>query len=135
MEATVVIPNYNGIKYLKGCLDSLREQSRHDFKVLLIDNGSQDGSVQLVKSHYPEVELVCFSENRGFCGAVNEGIRRADTPYVILLNNDTVCAQEFVAELIAAMEKMPDCFSCASQMVKMQDSTVIDNAEIGRAHV
>lgn len=128
MEATVVIPNYNGIKYLKGCLDSLREQSRHDFKVLLIDNGSQDGSVQLVKSHYPEVELVCFSENRGFCGAVNEGIRRADTPYVILLNNDTVCAQEFVAELIAAMEKMPDCFSCASQMVKMQDSTVIDNA-------
>lgn len=128
MEATVVIPNYNGIKYLKGCLDSLREQSRHDFKVLLIDNGSQDGSTQLVESHYPEVELVCFPENRGFCGAVNEGIRRADTPYVILLNNDTVCDPEFVAELIAAMEKSPKCFSCASRMVKMQDSGIIDNA-------
>lgn len=128
MEATVVIPNYNGIKYLKGCLDSLREQSRHDFKVLLIDNGSQDGSASFVESHYPEVELVCFSENRGFCGAVNEGIRRADTPYVILLNNDTVCDQEFVAELIAAIDEMPHCFSCASQMVKMQDSGIIDNA-------
>ncbi|MFR8548086.1 MAG: glycosyltransferase family 2 protein [Lachnospiraceae bacterium] len=128
MEATVVIPNYNGIKYLKGCLDSLREQSRHDFKVLLIDNGSEDDSVRLVESHYPEVELVCFAQNRGFCGAVNEGIRRADTPYVILLNNDTVCEPEFVSELIAAMEEHPDCFSCASRMVKMQDAGLIDNA-------
>lgn len=128
MKATVVIPNYNGIEYLKDCLDSLRMQSRQDFRVLLIDNGSKDGSAAFVKEHYPEVTLICFPENRGFCGAVNEGIRQSHTPYVILLNNDTICEPDFVAELADAMDRDPGCFSCASRMVQMQDAGRIDNA-------
>lgn len=128
MKATVVIPNYNGIGYLKACLDSLRQQSRQDFQVIFIDNGSEDGSVAYVESHYPEVQIYRFEENRGFCAAVNEGIRMSDTPYVILLNNDTICEMDFVSELIRAMEELPDSFSCASCMVKMQDETIIDNA-------
>ncbi len=128
MEATVVIPNYNGEKYLEACLDSLRKQSRTDFRVLLIDNGSKDGSVSLVEKHYPEAELVRFDSNRGFCAAVNEGIRRTDTPYVILLNNDTVCEPDFVGALIGAMESVPRCFSCAAKIVKMQDADRMDNA-------
>lgn len=127
MKATVVIPNYNGKKYLRACLDSLRGQNRMDFQVLFIDNGSEDGSVSFVETHYPEVELVCFDTNRGFCAAVNEGIRRAATPYVILLNNDTICEPDFVGALIDAMEQMPGCFSCASRMVKMQDENRMDN--------
>lgn len=127
-SATVVIPNLNGMKYLKDCLDALMEQSRQDFTVLLIDNGSSDGSADYVESHYPEVEVCRFETNQGFCRAVNEGIMRARTPYVILLNNDTVCDATFVEELVRAMDENPDCFSCASRMVQMHKPELIDDA-------
>ena len=78
--ATVVIPNLNGMRYLKRCLDSLMSQSRQDFSVILIDNGSADGSADYVESHYPEVTVIRYETNTGFCHAVNEGIRMADTP-------------------------------------------------------
>ena len=77
--ATVVIPNLNGMKYLKDCLDSLRRQTRTDFSVILIDNGSTDGSADYVAQNYPGVRVERFSENRGFCGAVNAGIRMSST--------------------------------------------------------
>lgn len=125
--ATVVIPNLNGRQYLKRCLDSLMAQSRQDFSVILIDNGSADGSADYVESHYPEVTVCRYETNRGFCCAVNEGIRMADTPYVILLNNDTDCETSFVEKLVAAMEKERDCFSCASRMVRMDDPERMDD--------
>lgn len=128
MKATVVIPNLNGMKYLRDCMDSLRQQSRQDFRVIMIDNGSTDDSVEFVSTHYPEVEIKRFEENTGFCVAVNEGIRMAATPYVILLNNDTRCEPDLVEMLIQAIEELPDSFSCASKMVKMQDADLIDNA-------
>ena len=126
--ATVVIPNLNGMKYLKDCLDSLMEQSRQDFSVLLIDNGSVDGSADYVESHYPEVEVVRFGTNEGFCRAVNEGILRSKTPYVILLNNDIICDECFVEKLVEAMEENPRCFSCASKMLQMYHPELMDNA-------
>lgn len=126
--ATVVIPNLNGMKYLKDCLDSLMEQSRQDFSVIMIDNGSEDGSAEYVESHYPEVEVIRFETNQGFCRAVNEGILRAQTPYVILLNNDIICEVSFVEELVRAMEESPDCFSCASKMLQMYHPELMDNA-------
>ncbi len=125
--ATVVIPNLNGMRYLKGCLDSLMTQSRQDFSVILIDNGSTDGSADYVESHYPEVAVYRNRTNEGFCRAVNAGIRMAKTPYVILLNNDTVCETSFVEELVAAIEKEKNCFSCASRMVRMDDPQRMDD--------
>ncbi len=126
--ATVVIPNLNGMQHLKGCLDSLMMQSRQDFSVILIDNGSADGSAEYVESHYPDVIIRRFEANQGFCGAVNEGIRMTQTPYVILLNNDTVCEPSFVEELVRGMEEHPECFSGAARMVQMQDPDRIDDA-------
>lgn len=127
-QVTVVIPNLNGMKYLKGCLDSLRAQTMQDFSVILIDNGSEDGSADFVESNYPEAVVRRFEKNRGFCAAVNEGIRMARTPYVILLNNDTVCEPSFVEALFRAIDGMPRCFSCASKMLQMDAPDRIDNA-------
>lgn len=127
-QTTVVVPNYNGIKYLAACLDSLRVQTSQDFSVILIDNGSTDGSAEFVQTRYPEVTVRRFEENRGFCAAVNEGIRMAQTPYVILLNNDTICEPAFVEALVSAIREKPRCFSCASKMVKMRHPERIDNA-------
>jgi hypothetical protein len=125
--ATVVIPNLNGMRYLKTCLDSLMVQSRQDFSVILIDNGSEDGSADYVESHYPEVIVHRLETNTGFCHAVNEGICMAQTPYVVLLNNDTECDASFIEMLVAAMEEDEHCFSCASRMVRMDQPDRMDN--------
>lgn len=127
MKAVVVIPNYNGIKYLRNCLDSLQKQSTSDFGVLVVDNGSTDGSYELL-SEYPDVKRIRFDENLGFCAAVNAGIRAADTPYVILLNNDTIVKKQFVEKLILAMEKDDSLFSASAKMLNMQNPAVIDDA-------
>ncbi len=126
-EVTVVIPNLNGEPYLRGCLDSLRRQSAAAFSIIIVDNGSSDGSVPLIREEYPEVILKVLDKNYGFCKAVNTGITMAQTPYVILLNNDTVCMPTFVEALTEAIKKRPDCFSCASKMVQMQHPDLMDN--------
>lgn len=127
MKATVVIPNYNGISYLKGCLDSLQAQTTRDFSVLVVDNGSTDGSYELIE-RYPEVNRIRFEENRGFCGAVNAGIAAADSEYVILLNNDTRVKERFVEKLIEAIEKDPGIFSVSAKMLDMNRPERVDDA-------
>ena len=126
-EVTVVIPNLNGEAYLRGCLDSLRRQSAGDFPVIVVDNGSADGSTELIRREYPEVILKELDKNYGFCRAVNIGIRMTQTEYVLLLNNDTVCADTFVEALTKAIREEKNCFSCASKMVQMQHPERMDN--------
>ena len=125
-EATVIIPNYNGIKYIRDCLDSLKEQTM-EAAVIVVDNGSTDGSCAIIRE-YPNVDLVELPENYGFCRAVNEGIKRADTPYVILLNNDTRADKDFVRELVLAIKDRPGTFSAASKMLQMGRPDLIDSA-------
>ncbi len=128
MKVTVVIPNYNGIAYVEDCLDSLREQTGCEFKTILVDNFSTDGSFELVKEKYPEVKLIRFSENTGFCKAVNAGIKAADTPYVVLLNNDTKVLPGFIKALVKAIEKSSDIFSVSAKLLQMNCPEKADDA-------
>ncbi len=127
VDVTVVIPNYNGMKYIDKCLKSLYEGSVEP-KVILIDNGSTDGSAELAEKNYPLCRLVRFTENRGFCRAVNEGIRLAETEYVILLNNDTAVDKEFIFRLWKAIQKRKNAFSVSAKMLSMQNPELIDDA-------
>ena len=127
-KVSVIIPNYNGKRYLKDCLEAMKVQSFRDFEILLIDNGSQDGSQEYVEKAYPWVRLIALKENTGFCGAVNEGIRNSSSPYVILLNNDTIADKDFVGELIRAIEEKPRAFSCQGKLLQMKDKNKIDDA-------
>lgn len=128
-RASVVIPNYNGIEYIGACLDAMRNQNRMPDRIIVVDNGSADGSAEYVRDLYPEVTLIRFPENTGFCGAVNRGIAESeDMDYVILLNNDTEAAPDFTGELIRAMEKNRRIFSAQAQMLKMSDPEKIDDA-------
>ena len=74
-DITIVIPNLNGMRWLEGCLGSLRKQTDRDFETILIDNGSDDGSVDFVRERFPEVKVRAYHRNTGFCRAVNAGIR------------------------------------------------------------
>lgn len=127
-KVSIVVPNYNGAGFLVDCLNSLRLQTLDDLQIMVIDNASEDDSCQLIEEQYPEVELVRMSTNTGFCGAVNEGIRRSCAPYVLLLNNDTEAAETFVEELYKAIQKNDNIFSCSAKMVQYFDRTKMDDA-------
>lgn len=127
MKVTVIIPNYNGIEYIEACLDSLYGGSMVP-EVIVIDNASSDGSDRLVEQKFPQCQLVRLQENTGFDTAVNEGIRRADTEYVILLNNDTRADKDFVKNLYKAISSKKEAFSVAAKMLSMGEPDIIDDA-------
>lgn len=127
MKVTIVIPNYNGMRYLPDCLASIQAQE-YPAHVLIVDNGSQDGSAAWIKETYPDTEIICLAENTGFCRAVNIGIQEAKTPYVILLNNDTKVRAGFTEALVNALEASERIFSVSAKMLCMQDTTILDNA-------
>ena len=125
---TVVIPNYNGKKYLDDCLKSLKKQSYQEFKVIIVDNGSTDGSQDYIKKKYPQVELIELSENTGFANAANVGIKASDSEYVFLLNNDTMCDENALENLIRVMENKKKLFSAQAKMLQMKEPHNIDDS-------
>lgn len=129
-KITVVIPNYNGIAYLKTCLEALFAQDRDTppFRVLVVDNASGDGSVEQAQSLFPDVRIIRLSENTGFCHAVNVGIQASDTPYVILLNNDTKVKSRFILSLYEAIRKNKKIFSVSAKMLMWDRPELIDDA-------
>ncbi len=128
MTVTIIIPNYNGKHFLKPCLDSLAAQTYKNFKILIVDNASTDGSLEYLAENYPEIPVLSLDRNYGFSRAVNEGIRRASTPYVILLNNDTAADERFVEEMVKAICKSSRIFSVSSKMIQMYRPELIDSA-------
>ena len=126
IKTTIIITNYNGLSFMEPCFESLKEQTVRDFKVLVVDNGSTDGSVEWLKEH--RVPSIFLKENTGFSGAVNTGIRAADTPYVLLLNNDTRVEPGFVAAMERAMDQSPKIFSVSSRMIQMYHPELLDDA-------
>ena len=128
MEVSVIIPNYNGIAFLDSVLGSLEGQTARNFEVIFVDNGSTDGSCSFVAGNYSWVHIIELPENYGFCRAVNEGIRAAKAPYVLLLNNDTEVAEDFVEQMLSAIRRHKNAFSCAARMVQYHDRDRLDDA-------
>jgi GT2 family glycosyltransferase len=129
----VVIPNWNGAAWLPGCLGALAAQTFRAFETVLVDNGSSDGSVALVRRDHPDVRVVTFGRNRGFAAAANAGIRAgAPTPYVALLNTDTRPRPGWLESLVAAMVRAgPEVGCLASRMLRMEDPAQVDDAGDG----
>ncbi len=129
-KITVVIPNYNGIKYLKICLESLyaQEEGTPAFDVLIVDNASQDGSVEQAEELFPQVSVIRLEENTGFCHAVNVGIQASTAPYVLLLNNDTKVKSGFIKSLYHAIEKDIRIFSVSAKMLMWDRPELLDGA-------
>ena len=128
MEVSVIIPNFNGIAFLDSVLGSLEGQTLKNFEVILVDNGSADGSCSFVSANYPWVHIIELPDNFGFCRAVNEGIKAAKAPYVLLLNNDTEVKEDFVEQMLLAIRRHKNAFSCAARMVQYHDRDKLDDA-------
>lgn len=125
-KVTVIIPNYNGLAFMKPCFQALGKQTYKDFDILVVDNGSTDGSVEWLKAE--DIPSIFLKENTGFSGAVNTGIKAAKTPYVILLNNDTEVRPDYVKELVRCIERSPKIFSVSSRMIQSCNRELLDDA-------
>ncbi len=143
IDTAVIIVNWNGKKYLKDCLDSLRAQTYKNFKVVFVDNGSDDGSVAYVREKYPEADIKEISRNVGFAAGSNLGIRQAlkqeEIGLIVVLNNDTKLDENYLAEIIACAKKHPDAGSIQPKVVNFFERDLIDCAGIyitrdGTAH-
>lgn len=127
MKASVIIPNYNGKKFLKSCFKSLKVQDLA-MEIIVIDNASQDGSAEYIKENYPELTLIENKENLGFAAAVNQGINASSSEYVFLLNNDVELEPSCISNLIKCIEKDENIFAVASKMVQYNDISKMDDA-------
>ena len=114
---SVVIPHWNAVQHLPTCLRSLQRQTYPRVEVIVADNGSTDGSLELLASDYPWVHVIPLGENRGFAGACNAGMRAARGEIVALLNNDTQADPRWLAEVVAAFERHPEAGLVASKML------------------
>jgi hypothetical protein len=127
-RVTVVIPNWNGERFLGPCLTSLRRQTFTDFDIVVVDNGSTDGSRGLLEERFPEVRVVPLAENQGIAAAFNAGIEASGTEYVILLNNDTEQDPGWLEALVRAAEDRPRAGLLASKLIDFHDRRFLDGA-------
>ncbi|MBX9689821.1 MAG: glycosyltransferase family 2 protein [Candidatus Obscuribacterales bacterium] len=128
---SVVIPNWNGKKFLKACLDSLIASRYSQIEVVMVDNGSVDGSVEYLEENYPQLKLVKFPHNTGFSVAVNAGIRNSAGEFIALLNNDTVVDENWISRMVEVMRQHPEIGSTGCKMLAYDDHSLLDGAGDG----
>lgn len=124
----IIIPNWNGESMLADCLRSLASQAFSGFRIIVVDNGSEDGSVALIEREFPQVKVLRFSENTGFSIAVNEGISESTAPWLLLLNNDMEVAVDCLENLRSAIDKYPEYQFFALKMLNFNQRDLIDGA-------
>ena len=125
----VIVPTYQGVHHLEGLLPSLHKQTLpHD--VIVVDNASTDGTSDFLRRHWPDVNVLSLSENRGFGKAANAGVDAATSEVVVLLNNDIVCTPTFLERLVSALDPGEGVMMAAPILVRRDNETRIDTAGI-----
>lgn len=125
----VVIPNWNGARWLPGCLGSLANQTLPPGEVIVVDNGSSDGSLELLRGAHPEVRVIELGRNTGFAFAANRGIEAAATAdAVALINTDIELAPDWLERMARALEAEPSAAAVACKMLDLRDRDVFYDA-------
>lgn len=123
----MVIPNWNGVEFLKACLPALQRQTFDDFEIIVVDNGSRDDSVRMIESDYPSVRLIELPDNIGFAAACNRGIQAAHGRYIALLNNDTEADPGWLEALYLAAAQDEKTGMVASKILLNLETREIDS--------
>lgn len=119
-EVTVIVVHYRGLGNLRRCLESLFQTRYKNFRVILVDNGSEDGSFEYVKRTYSdEVDVIRSKLNLGFVAGSNLGLRQAESKYVVLLNDDTVVDPDWLKNLVDVAERDESIGACQPKLVSL----------------
>jgi len=123
---SIVIVNYNAKNYLEKCVKSVYLDSsinQADFEVIIVDNGSVDGSAEMVEKKFPDVKLIKNSKNEGFIKANNKGIRESKGRYILSLNNDTIVLPGALHAMVYFMDTHPEAGACGPKVLN-SDGTI-----------
>jgi GT2 family glycosyltransferase len=131
-RVSVIVVNWNGASYLSQCLGSLSQQSYTDTEIILVDNGSSDQSIDLVRKDFPEVKLIELADNSGFTGGNLAGLSIAQGEFIALVNNDTRVERDWLEKLLGPMMVEPTVGICASKLI-IEGTDLIDSAGDGLA--
>ena len=124
----VVVLNYNGLRFLEGCINSLRNQTYPDLELIVVDNASSDGSVKFMRERYPDIKIVVNDRNYGFASGYNQAIRKLSSRYVALLNNDVVVDENWLKTLVSCFESHRNVFACGSRILLQHPKDRINHA-------
>jgi GT2 family glycosyltransferase len=122
----IIIPHLKGVEILRDCLSSIFRSEFKDFMVVLVDNTSADGSREMVAAEFPAVKVLALSENRGYAGGCNEGVRQSDSEYVLLLNDDTVMEPQTLGELVRALDNDAQIALAQPKLLNINDRERFD---------
>ena len=125
---SVIIANLNGEAYLPDCLGSLSKQTFRDFEVILVDNGSTDRSLELVRKDFPWVKVISLQKNTGFAQGNNIGFAASSAQYVATLNNDTIADRSWLQALYEAAEADRSIGMVASKIFLGREGRELDSA-------
>lgn len=115
-KATICLLSLNGEKFIKSCISSVKKQTYENIQFFVIDNGSKDHTVKLVKKSFPDVIVHINARNAGFAEGHNQGIRKAKGEYYIALNQDVILEPDFVKSLVSEMGKNEDIGSASGKL-------------------
>ncbi len=127
-RVTVLVPNYNGIGLLEGLIASLRAQSFDEHRLIVVDDGSSDGSVPYVRRRWPSVEVLEGTTNRGFAVTVNRGLSATDSEYVAILNTDVELEPDWLELLVATLDRYPRAAAATGKTLASHDRSRLDGA-------
>ena len=127
---SIVVVNYNGLRFLRKCLDSLLAQTYKNAEIVLVDNCSRDGSVSFIKANYPSVRLIENEANLGFARGNNIGIQSSNGELIATLNNDTEATSQWLEALVEVATSHEDVGMCASKMLFMKSPGIIDSTGV-----
>ena len=129
MKVSLVTPNYNGVKFLKNYFDSLNKDSEYIGEVIIIDNGSDDSSLDFIRQNSFNFPVIVIEndENLGFAPAVNQGILKSKYDYVFSLNNDTEIRDGSIKQMLDLIQGN-NVFSVQAKMIQADNKRLIDDA-------
>jgi hypothetical protein len=123
-DIAVLVLNHNGIRFLPPCYESILRNDRPAFDLVMIDNASTDGSVEMTLQRFPMVKVIRHDTNMGYSAAYDEAIRALDYPFMVLLNNDTIVEPNWLWELFMASVHEENVAACGSRILLMDRETV-----------
>lgn len=127
-SATIVIPNWNGRRWLTECLAAIGRQRLEPREVIVVDNGSSDGSIEYLRADHPELRVIALGQNTGFAHAANCGIEAAGSELVALINTDVVLEPDWLARTVAVINSNSSAASVACKLLDLGDRARVYDA-------
>ena len=127
IDISIIIVTYNSIGFIENCLESISKQAYKGFEIIVVDNDSQDKTIEFIKRKYPQIGLIENKQNKGFPFACNQGIKVAKGKYILTLNSDVILENDFLYRIKKAMDDAGlDVGMISPKLLWAKDKKIID---------